>query len=227
MSLFYMHKLVLNDTIMILFHYFVPYENGSPTGEWEVFADGFIGVETVESTSEAKFRPVGLAEGPDGSLYIIDSNKGKLWRVMFQGDRETFGIQDLAGMESRKMESHIRTPDPILDDLQKDISSGERLYMTFCGTCHQRNGQGVNSRFPTLAGTDWVNGEKSRLIHLVLKGIQGPIVVNGEVYNGVMPGHEVLTDDDIAVILTYVRTNFGNSAKVIKAEDVKQLREEL
>jgi len=206
---------------------FVPFVNGNPTGEWEVFADGFTGVETVVSTSEARFRPVGLAEGPDGSLYIIDSRKGKLWRVMFQGEKKTFGTSELAGMESRKMKTHIKNPDPILDDLQKDLSSGERLYMTFCGTCHQRNGQGVTSRFPTLVDTDWVNGENSRLINLVLRGIQGPIVVNGEVYNGVMPGHEVLSDEDIAIILTYVRTSFGNEAEVINAVDVRQVREAL
>ena len=65
---------------------FVPFEDGQPTGEWEVFADGFAGVDTVVNTSDAVYRPMGLATGPDGSLYISESNKGKIWRVMYKGD---------------------------------------------------------------------------------------------------------------------------------------------
>ncbi|TDI67154.1 MAG: sorbosone dehydrogenase [Bacteroidetes bacterium] len=62
---------------------FVPFRNGLPTGEWEVFADGFSGVKTIASTGDAKHRPMGLAEGPDGSLYITDSAKGKIWRITY------------------------------------------------------------------------------------------------------------------------------------------------
>ena len=61
---------------------FIPFENGKPSGEWEVFADGFAGVDTIVNVSDAKFRPMGLAEGPDGSLYINDSKKGKIWRII-------------------------------------------------------------------------------------------------------------------------------------------------
>lgn len=63
---------------------FVPFENGLPSGEWEVFADGFAGVEVINSPSDAKHRPCGLAQGPDGSLYVVDSRKGKIWRIFYQ-----------------------------------------------------------------------------------------------------------------------------------------------
>ncbi len=62
---------------------FVPFENGSPSGEWEVFADGFTNLEVIESPGDAVHRPMGLAEGPDGSLYITDSVKGKIWRITY------------------------------------------------------------------------------------------------------------------------------------------------
>ena len=62
---------------------FVPFENGAPSGEWEVFANGFSGVDKVVGPADAKHRPMGLAEGPDGSLYITDSVKGKVWRVTY------------------------------------------------------------------------------------------------------------------------------------------------
>lgn len=62
---------------------FVPMKNGEITGEVEVFADQFIGAESIKAPGEAKYRPCGLAEGPDGSLYIVDSMKGRIWRIIY------------------------------------------------------------------------------------------------------------------------------------------------
>lgn len=62
---------------------FVPFEGAYPSGDWEVFADGFAGESTINSTRDAEFRPCGLAQGPDGSLYVVDSNKGKIWRIIY------------------------------------------------------------------------------------------------------------------------------------------------
>lgn len=94
---------------------FIPFENGKPTGNWEVFADGFTGVDVVAEMAQAKYRPMGLAEGPDGSLYVCDSKKGKIWRIIFNGDRLTFGDTQLAKMDERKSQSYIRMPDEKLD----------------------------------------------------------------------------------------------------------------
>ncbi|WP_020527785.1 PQQ-dependent sugar dehydrogenase [Flexithrix dorotheae] len=66
---------------------FVPFKDGKPEKEWERFAEGFTQVDSVMSTNDAKFRPVGLAEGPDGSLFISDSAKGKIWRVIYYGNK--------------------------------------------------------------------------------------------------------------------------------------------
>jgi len=63
---------------------FVPFQGMSPTGGWEVFADGFAGPEV--SPSGADHRPVGLAMGPDGSLYISDSQRGTVWKVVYTGE---------------------------------------------------------------------------------------------------------------------------------------------
>ena len=68
---------------------FVPFENGAPSGEWEVFANGFSGVGKVAGPADAKHRPMGLAEGPDGSLYITDSVKGKVWRITYSETETT------------------------------------------------------------------------------------------------------------------------------------------
>ena len=63
---------------------FIPYENGKPTGKWEVFANGFSGKSVVKNPRDAQHRPCGLAEGPDGSLYISDDVKGTIYRIMYQ-----------------------------------------------------------------------------------------------------------------------------------------------
>lgn len=203
---------------------FVPFENGKPIGEWEVFADGFAGVDTIVNTGDAAYRPMGLATGPDGSLYITDSRKGKIWRVMYKGDKDDFGDQQLAEMEKRKSLPNIKTPDEVNDNLQKNLSQDQKLYNTFCGACHQQNGKGALGRMPPLAGTDWVVGDKKRLIRVVLNGLQGSVEVTGETYNSVMPGHGFLSDDDIATILTYIRKSFGNEASAISPEEVKAMR---
>jgi len=96
---------------------FIPFKEGKPTGEWEVFADGFAKVDTIVSMPDAKYRPMGLAEGKDGSLYISESKQGKIWRIGFNGDPKQFGEAQLQKMEERKSAAHLRTPDKIKDDL--------------------------------------------------------------------------------------------------------------
>lgn len=213
---------------------FVPMEKGMPSGPWEVFADGFAGVDTIINTSDAKYRPMGLAMGPDGSIYISDSEKGKIWRVMYKGDRGKFGKAQLAKMEERKKQApNLKIPDEVKDIVateedgffpkEGNMAEGARLYNTHCALCHQKNGRG-NDRFPPLNYSDWVTGDKERLIDVILNGLEGEIMVRGKSYNNVMPKQDRLKDEDIALILTYIRQNFGNSSNGIDPEEVAEIR---
>lgn len=65
---------------------FVPMKDGAVTDDWETFADGFKGEDPLMSPRDARFRPTGLAQGPDGSLYISDSVTGRIWRVIYRGE---------------------------------------------------------------------------------------------------------------------------------------------
>lgn len=100
---------------------------------------------------------------------------------------------------------------------------GQVIYEQNCLTCHQSNGSGVPNLNPPLRQTDWVTGDKTRLINVLLKGLQGQ-EVEGEMYDNVMPAHDFLDDKQIADVLTYVRSNFGNKASAITADEVKKVR---
>ena len=101
---------------------------------------------------------------------------------------------------------------------------GQRVYANNCRTCHQATGLGVPGAYPTLAGTEWVNGDKGRLVRLTLSGLRGPITVDGKPYNNVMTAHAFLSDDQLAAVLTYVRSNFGNAAGPVTPAEVAAVR---
>jgi glucose/arabinose dehydrogenase len=205
---------------------FVPMTDGRPSGEWEVFADGFAGIDPIPNTGDAAARPMGLAQGPDGALYVSDSVAGKIWRITYAGNRATFGSRQLAAMAVRKTgQAHIRHPDEQRDILGGEtLAAGAKLYETYCVACHQRDGKGDGSRFPPVAGTRWVSGNKPRLISIVLHGLQGEIEVEGKTYNGVMPAHGFLGDEQVAQLLTYLRQNLGNHAQAVSPEEVADVR---
>lgn len=101
---------------------------------------------------------------------------------------------------------------------------GQQIYEQYCLACHQVDGSGVPNLNPPLKQTDWVQGDKVRLINVILKGLQEPIEINGETYDNVMPAHDFLSDKEIADVLTFIRSNFGNKADAISAEEVKKVR---
>jgi glucose/arabinose dehydrogenase len=64
---------------------FVPFKNGKPSGDWEIFADNFAGTDNIESPGQAQHRPCGLAQGPDGALYVSDDVKGTIYKITYKG----------------------------------------------------------------------------------------------------------------------------------------------
>lgn len=105
------------------------------------------------------------------------------------------------------------------------IEMGKRLFTTICAACHQPTGQGIPGRFPPLAGSDFLNADKHRAIKIVVNGLQGELVVNGQRFNNAMPKFP-LTDRDIACALTFVYNSFGNSGKEVSPDEVSAVRNE-
>ena len=103
---------------------------------------------------------------------------------------------------------------------------GEAIYISRCMSCHQVDGNGIQGVFPPLNNTDWVTGDKGRLIRLVLHGGMGDFEVNGIVYSGAMPPWKAFLDDEeVAALLTYIRGAWENDAGPVSAREVKAVRD--
>lgn len=110
---------------------------------------------------------------------------------------------------------------------EDSAARGAALFQINCAACHQPTGQGLHGVFPPLAGSDFLLADKDRSIRIVLQGLSGPIKVNGVEYQGVMPTPPPLEDRQVADILTYVRSAWGNRGEAVTAAEVKKVRAEL
>src|SRR5438876_2397871 len=106
---------------------------------------------------------------------------------------------------------------------------GKKIFSANCQTCHQANGLGVAGQYPPLAGSEFTTGGSRRPAMIVLKGLQGPVTVKGQKFGAAVmqPWDKTLTDQKIADVLTYERSEWGNSASAVSGEQIAALRKEL
>ncbi len=105
------------------------------------------------------------------------------------------------------------------------VVDGQEIYLTRCTSCHQMSGEGVPGVFPPLNDSEFVGGDKGRLIRVILNGLSGEVVVNGVTYSGMMPPWGSFLDDkQVADVLTYIRSNFGNAADAVTPAEVAAVR---
>lgn len=109
------------------------------------------------------------------------------------------------------------------------LVAGRQLFLNMCSGCHGSNGEGMKNLAPPLAGSEWVEGDKKRLILLVLHGLEGPLTVKGHLYDKpeilpVMPSFTILDDKELSDILTYIRNAWGNAVPSVSPGDVGQTR---
>jgi mono/diheme cytochrome c family protein len=101
--------------------------------------------------------------------------------------------------------------------------NGKEVYSLNCQSCHMEKGEGVAGLYPPLAKTTYVKDTK-KIIGIILNGQSGEIVVNGNKYNTDMPAQAYLSDQQIADVLTYVRSSWGNKYPAVTAAQVKAER---
>jgi mono/diheme cytochrome c family protein len=113
-----------------------------------------------------------------------------------------------------------------IDPVGEARRKGKLVFNLACVACHQGTGQGTPGQFPPLAGSDWVNAEgPNRIIRIVLNGASGPITVLGQQFNNTMVAwKDTLSDEQIASVLTYVRSEWGNKSAAVTPEQVKKIR---
>jgi len=100
-------------------------------------------------------------------------------------------------------------------------NDGGRVYIKNCSSCHQADGRGVPGAFPPLAGNGLVTGNPLRTISIVKFGFSGKTRVKGSDYNGTMPAWgQLISDEDIASVVSYIRGAWNNDAKPVTLSDV-------
>jgi nitrite reductase (NO-forming) len=156
-------------------------------------------------------------------------------RVIYSGkeiDAVYLGEAADAGTAAQKREAELQAQiaeeiktNPKIASLTKEaqLERGKRIFMQTCFACHQPDGKGLPNIFPPLAGSDYLLADHERSIRIVTKGLTGPVTVKGQTFNNVMPP-QVLTDQQIADVLTYVTNSWGNSASAYTVDDVRRVK---
>ena len=197
---------------------FIPFgADGMPTGKtstgegtYEEFAIGFPGVDYFTNTRDARYRPAGVAIGPDGSLYISETEQGRIWRVIYTGEAAPAGAKKPVALATAQTFPVIGADTP-----------GGKIYAQVCAACHMPNGSGVPSMQPALAGSAVVTGDATRLINVVLKGPAAVLPADREKFGNVMPPFAATYNDaDVASLINYLRANFAPGAPTISAAQV-------
>ncbi|MBA3854379.1 MAG: nitrite reductase, copper-containing [Gemmatimonas sp.] len=141
---------------------------------------------------------------------------------VFSG-RQYEGIYQPEGGAMQRMPTAAAPVVPTAKNRAEQIAMGERVFAQNCAACHQPNGSGLAGAFPPLAASDFLNADPKRAIGVVLHGLSGPVTVNGVQYNSLMPALS-LNDEDIANVLTYVYSQWGNNGTRVTPDQVKAAR---
>jgi glucose/arabinose dehydrogenase/mono/diheme cytochrome c family protein len=200
---------------------FVPFnEQGMPTGDYEIFASGFAGKESIKSPGEARFRPCGVTFGNDGTLYVSDSVKGRIWRIAYTGEKMN---QTMPHSKEGQKQTDVASP---AINVSSEMKRNALAYKNHCAICHMDAGGGVPGLQPSLLDSDVVKGDAQKLIRVILRGPDQELSAGRQRYANVMPPMHFLSDDDIAAALSYVREQFAPSASPITPEQVQEQRKE-
>jgi mono/diheme cytochrome c family protein len=175
-----------------------------------------------------------LAKKYPNNIYVADAVISNL------KNRETVFYRELAADTSVAISKRLKK---LIEDKEKksgnsvdaskEYPKGATLFRSICQTCHSADGNGINGLAPPLNKSDWVTGDKSRLIKVILYGLSGPITIGTKVYklpeiSGEMPGlasNSNFTDEDIAQVANYIRNSWSNKGDKISKETVSEIRE--
>lgn len=213
----------------------------------EIFDKVYIegGTKSVNENVQTTLVPAGGSTIVDfkvevpGTLIIVDHS---IFRTFNKG---SLGMLKVEGPENKtiysgKTSDEVYLPEgPTIQTMGEEapkqvpaktktdrMAQGKRIFESACLACHQAGGAGLAGAFPPLAKSDFLNADIKRAIQVVIGGKSGEITVNGVKYNGVMPA-QLLSDEDVANVLTYITSSWGNTSKTVTPADVKAERAKL
>lgn len=204
-----------------------------------VSASWFDNADGAKILLESMKKPVEkwMGHSVDAALWTLRDDIDALIEGGYDLGGNAVALAYLDGQHDFKPKS--KTEDPEVTNVPAEAMAlykiGEEVYKrdAHCITCHQAKGEGLPNIYPPLIRNPWVEGEPERLIKIVLKGLWGDIEVNGEHFlmnKGVPPMMgfgPLLSDEEIAGVLTYVRYSFKNSASPVDPEMVAKIRKEI
>jgi mono/diheme cytochrome c family protein len=109
------------------------------------------------------------------------------------------------------------------DNTMQDKKKGKEVYSLNCQSCHMENGEGLEGVYPPLAKTSYLKDTK-KIIDVILNGQFGEVTVNGKKYNTDMPAQAYLSNEQIADVLTYIRSSWSNKYPAVTPAQVKAQR---
>ena len=151
------------------------------------------------------------ADGPENKAIY----SGKEVDEVYLGDRAQANLAAVAAAAKAAKSGELT--------IAEQVKAGQALFAGTCSTCHSANGAGMPGVFPPLAKSDYLASPKNA-IDAVLHGLSGPVKVNGQDYNSVMPPMNQLTDDEVANILTYVLNSWDNPGGRVTEAEVAERR---
>jgi len=165
------------------------------------------------------------AEGPEDRVIY----SGKEVDESYLGENAPQGTkaaEKIASLEKEMKEAVEKNPQIKKIGKELQVERGKRVYMQNCSMCHQPEGQGLAGVFPPLAKSDFLMADTERAIRTVLHGRSGPITVNGQKFDGAMPPQTLLTDDQVADVLTFIQNSWGSTGDAVSPVKVKTVREQ-
>jgi mono/diheme cytochrome c family protein len=103
---------------------------------------------------------------------------------------------------------------------------GDQVFAGVCQPCHQSHGSGIPGQYPPLAGSEWLLADHETPVRVLLHGLAGPIVVKGRAFNNRMPAfHDKLSNEEVAAVITWVRSQWGNNAPAVTSAQVDSIRQ--
>ncbi len=197
---------------------FVPFDGIKPAGGYEIFADGFKGVDVLHTPNAAKYRPTGLTVGPDGSLYVSEDKVGRIWKIMYTGGTGTvWEPSDAASTEAIAAQLAPASSTSLPVD-----PKGQALYNQYCLACHQIDGSGVPNMQPSLIGSQRLDGSDDA--HVVRLLLEGSAWVENKKFPNLMASFAFLSDEEIASVINYAKAQFGGSKSTLTAADIARKR---